>query len=368
MKYFLAFLFLSFIVSFCFVSLIKYVSFRWNILDRPSSDRKIHKEPIPLLGGMAVFLSLTLAVAGILFLQPELIVGEYISPKALVGLLIGGALLMLGGFLDDKYILKPSRQIVWPILAAIAAVAAGIGIPYITNPFGGTFDLTRYEWVLFWQNGIAYKLTLLADLFTFVWLMGMMYTTKFLDGLDGLVTGVTLIGSLIIFILSLTPQVHQPETALLALLLAGACAGFLVWNWHPAKIFLGEGGSLFLGFMLGSLAIISGSKVATTLLIVGLPILDVLWVIVRRIFIEKKSPFSGDRKHFHHRLLDAGFSHRGAVIFLCIITALFGASAIFLQTEQRLLAFLVLIILMVILSVAVVTRTHLVRKKISKNE
>lgn len=276
-------------------------------------------------------------------------------PKYLIGLFIAGGLIMVGGYLDDKHNLKPSRQIVWPILACLAVIASGVGIAYITNPFGGVLNLDRISIKIFTINNIPYYFTLFADLFAFVWLMGMTYTTKFLDGLDGLVAGITTIGSLVLFFLSLDKVVAQPETALLAIILAGAMAGFLFFNFHPAKIFLGEGGSLFAGFMLGVLSIISGAKIATALLIMGIPILDVLWVIIRRTFFEKKSPFgTADKKHFHFRLLDAGLSHRQAVLLLYFISVLFGLSALFTAGRQKLIALLILTAIMIIAGLAVV--------------
>jgi len=176
--------------------------------------------------------------------------------------------------------------------------------------------------------------------------MGMMYTTKFLDGLDGLVSGVAVIGSIILFLVSLFWDVPLSGTSILCLILGGSSLGFLIWNFHPAKIFLGEGGSTFLGFMLGVLAIISGAKIATALLVMGLPILDVIWVIVRRIFREKKSPFLADKKHLHFRLLDAGLNQRQVVLLLYLLTLLFGATAIFQQTFGKLIALGILVIVM----------------------
>jgi len=350
------------VLSLVLTRILLSIAIKLNILDRPRLGRKVHKKPTPLLGGLAVFFAAFIVIGILYFINPEFVLGRHLFLKNILGIFIGGAIIMLGGVLDDKYNLKPKFQIIFPILAALVIVIAGLGIRQISNPFDGMINLARYEWILFWRDGIAYRFTLFADLFTFVWMMGMMYTTKFLDGLDGLASGIGVIGSIIIFVLSLTREVNQPETALLALIFAAACFGFLFFNWHPAKIFLGEGGSLFIGFMLGSLAILSGSKISTTLLIIGLPVLDVLWVIIRRIFIEKKSPFSGDKKHFHHRLLDAGFSHRGAVLLLYFITASFGISALFLQTEQRIKAFAVLIIVMLVMAIIVVTRTHLIKE------
>jgi UDP-GlcNAc:undecaprenyl-phosphate GlcNAc-1-phosphate transferase len=181
-----------------------------------------------------------------------------------------------------------------------------------------------------------------------------MYTTKLLDGLDGLVSGITVIGSLIIFGIAMSNNVAQYNTALLALMLAGAYSGFLLFNFNPAKIFLGEGGSLLAGFLLGVLAIISGSKVATTILIMGIPILDVIWTIFRRMKAGKNPFKTADRKHLHFRLLDVGLNQKQAVIFLYFLTALFGSFALFLQTLGKVVTFIILIIVMIILGLSLV--------------
>ncbi len=349
---------LSFGVAVILTLLVRKMALRIKVVDRPQKfpERKIHSRSIPLLGGLAIFISIVL-VTGYYALFTDRLIGGYMLPKYLVGMLIAGGLLMLGGFLDDKYDLKPQHQIIWPIIASLAVIGSGIGITYITNPFGGVFYLDEVKIYLFSYQAIPYYITLFADLFAFFWLMGMMYTTKFLDGLDGLVGGITTIGALILFFLSLNQEVAQPETALLAIIVAGAMAGFLMFNFYPAKIFLGEGGSLFAGFILGVLSIISGAKIATALLILGIPILDVVWVIIRRVFFEKKSPFkTADKKHLHFRLLDIGWSHRTAVLFLYVISLLFGITALFLKTQQKLIALAVLLGIMVLLGVFVIYR------------
>jgi UDP-GlcNAc:undecaprenyl-phosphate GlcNAc-1-phosphate transferase len=169
-----------------------------------------------------------------------------------------------------------------------------------------------------------------------------MYATKFLDGLDGLVSGISVIGALSIAGLCLLTKFYQPDVASLALIMAGAFAGFLVFNVHPAKIFLGEGGSLFAGFLLGVLAIISGSKFATTLLILGLAGLDLISVVFQRLFEKQHSIFQGDQKHLHFRLLKAGFSYWGAVLFYWLIALFFGASALLMGTREKVIALVIL--------------------------
>lgn len=297
-------LILSVFLSMVITPLMILVARRLNILDFPSSARKIHKAPLPLLGGLGVFISFFLILAGFIFGADLLPVAKdqtlgAILPKNIWGIFAGSLILMIVGFVDDKYDLRPRYQLLGSLAAVLVVIASGVGIDFITNPFGGLIRLDTWRTELFDFQGIPYRIFWIADFFTFIWLMTMMYTTKLLDGLDGLVTGITAIAAFFIFFLSL--QIQQPFTALMALILAGSNLGFLFFNFNPAKIFLGEGGSLWAGFMLGSLAIISGGKVATTLLILGIPLLDLLWVVFRRVFKDKSSWSKADKKHLHHR-------------------------------------------------------------------
>jgi len=352
--------------SVVFTYLIRNFAFKRNILDRPEQDltRKIQAKPVPLLGGLAIFFAFFLTV----FLFKKEIISAYILGKYLVGIFIGSVLLMFGGVLDDCYCLKPRYQLVWPLLAVLVIIASGIGVEYITNPVGGVFWLNKINFDVITLGETTYQITLLADVFTLVWLFGMMYTTKFLDGLDGLVSGITFISALIIFFLSLTKDVFQPATALICSILAGSALGFLFFNWHPAKIFLGEGGSLFCGFMLGVLAIISGGKIATALLIMGIPILDVVWVIIRRLLFKKGRIFSADRKHLHFRLLDVGFSHRQAVLFLYLLTIIFGSTTLFFKGFAKLISLVALAFFMLILGLVLVLVYNKKRKPLKKEK
>ncbi|PIU01864.1 hypothetical protein COT68_00930 [bacterium (Candidatus Torokbacteria) CG09_land_8_20_14_0_10_42_11] len=344
-------------VILCFVLtlLARKAAIHFKILDYPLTARKIQKKPMPLLGGLAIYSAFALIILYYIFFTDSLATGT-IKLKNLIGILIGGLFLAIGGFLDDKYNLKPAKQFVWPFLAAIAVVIAGVGIKYATNPLGGLFYFDQIKVRLFTFGGIPYYFTVFADLFAFFWILGMIYTTKYLDGLDGLVSGVTSIGALILFSLSLTAAVHQPETALLSIIVAAVFGGFLILNFHPAKIFLGEGGSTFAGFMLAVIAILAGGKIATTLLIMGIPILDALWVIGRRIFFEHRSPFRGDSKHLHFRLLGIGFTQRQAVLFLYFLSFAFGAAGVFMQSKEKLLALIIMVIIMIVLALALVLR------------
>ncbi|KKT13076.1 MAG: Glycosyltransferase, group 4 family [Candidatus Falkowbacteria bacterium GW2011_GWF2_43_32] len=326
--------------------LVRRIALYFEILDKPDqgilSARKIHRRATPLLGGVAIFIGY---FAGLFFFWERFLSGD-LHWRHLIGFAVGALLIIIGGILDDKYNLRPRRQIIFPLLAIVALILGGVEIAKITNPFGGFLDLQ--------------SLFFISPLLIALWLLGMMYTTKLLDGVDGLVSGVSVIGGFIIFLFTLTTRYYQPDIALAAILFAGACTGFLIFNWHPAKIFLGEGGSLLLGYILGVLAVISGGKIAIALLIMGIPVLDVAWTIIRRL-LKKKNPFRfADREHLHHRLLALGLSQRKTVLVFYFLSLTFGLSGLFLQSRGK---FWALIILTVIMLALVISFWYLDRRR-----
>jgi len=329
------------ILSLILALVVKSLARRWKIMDDPASapERKSQKKPIPLLGGWAIIATVIIGGLGVYF-GTSWWVGASFGGGKLLWILGGAVIIALGGFLDDKYNLKPRISILAPLLAVVCALVGGVGVQFISNPAGGIIAFAPWA-------GIC---------LTIVWLLAMIYATKFMDGLDGLVTGISGIGGLVIAGLCLITPFFQPDVALLALLFAGACAGFLVLNFHPAKIYLGESGSLFCGFILGVLAIISGSKIATTLLVLGIPLLDLLWVVARRVFKYHKSPFKGDRLHLPFQLLDAGLSHKQTVLLLYVWSLIFGLSALFMRGWQKVAAIALLILMLAILFVWIARR------------
>ncbi|PIZ99581.1 MAG: hypothetical protein COX77_01175 [Candidatus Komeilibacteria bacterium CG_4_10_14_0_2_um_filter_37_10] len=341
----------AFALSFLFTKLVHRLAIRWQIVDRPG-ERKVHERPIPLLGGWGIFLSLLVSV--ILFI--DLANFGSLQIKNIVGFLLAAFILMIGGFLDDKYNLRPRWQILFPLLACLVVISSGIGIKFISNPWGGLIHLDQWKILLFWWQGVPYYFSVWSDIFSFIWLISMTYVTKLLDGLDGLATGIGLIGSVIIFVVSIFWDISYSVTSLLSLISAGALAGFLLWNFYPAKIFLGEGGSTLIGFVLGVLSIISGGKIATALLVMGLPILDVVWIIIRRLFWEKHSFAQADDKHLHHRLLRIGLSQRQVVFLFYTLTTIFGISSIFFETKGKILIISTELVIMILLALYLINR------------
>ncbi len=323
--FFLAATILSFILSL----LVRRGALFLKITDCPDGVRKLHHKETALLGGVAIFLTFFI----ILFFARSQILSGDLEIHHWLGFFAGALILMIGGFLDDKYNLAPHWQIIFPVLAALAPIVGGVDITKMSNPFGGFIIIPA----------------VLSAVFIVLWLLGMMYTTKLLDGVDGLVSGLGLIGSLVIFLFTSTTQYSQPDIAIAALIFSGACLGFLILNFNPAKIFLGEGGSLLIGYVLGVLAVISGGKIAIALLIMGLPILDVFWTIIRRL-LKGRNPFRfADRQHLHHRLLDLGLSSRQTVAVFYVFAAVFGLSGLFLQSRGKLFALLILLVIMLLL-------------------
>ena len=328
-------LILSFLLSAALTLAIGRLASRFGVVDRPSGGRKIHARPIPLLGGIAIYATISVLVL-LALRHTNWLTGGEITATHYAGFLLGGLILMLGGYLDDRYGLPPRHAIVAPVLAAVVVIAFGIEITKLTNPLGGVIVLEH------WQS----------DAIVFIWLMVVMYTTKFLDGLDGLATGVSAIGALMVMFLALSAAYFQPDVAMLSAICLGSFLGFLAFNFHPAKIFLGEGGSTFVGFVVGTLAVISGGKLATALLVIAIPMLDVVWIVVRRFRAGGMSQvFKGDRKHLHHRLLDRGWSQRQIVSAYYLVAIVFGCSALFLQSREKLIALAAIVALMFVVAI-----------------
>jgi UDP-GlcNAc:undecaprenyl-phosphate GlcNAc-1-phosphate transferase len=324
---------IAFLVTVAATPAVKRYALKHNVVDHPSEERKIHKRPIAYLGGVAIFAGFLTAVVLLLPVS-----------RQLAALLLACLILVAIGVVDDIRGLSPWTKLGAQFVAAGVALAGGLGITYITNPFGGVIDLTygRTAVDLF---GLQFNITPIGNAISILWMVGLANVVNFLDGLDGLAAGTSAIAALTIFFLSIGPGVDQPLVALLAIILAGAALGFLPYNFYPARIFMGDSGAYFLGLTLAMLSIYSGAKLATAALVLGVPIIDTLWAATRRI-AKRKSPFRADRKHFHHLLLDAGMTQRQAVLTLYAVAAAFGVIALTTGSLTKLIALIVLIFLM----------------------
>jgi UDP-GlcNAc:undecaprenyl-phosphate/decaprenyl-phosphate GlcNAc-1-phosphate transferase len=303
-------------------------------MDEPDSGRRVHSRPIPRAGGLAVVVSfIGVAVAATLFVGtrfpaapfPQLYVwsGAVIRRDELLALLAGSALAAGFGFIDDRWQIRARWQFILQVLLAAIAVALGVTITFVANPLDFLGGLLSSPTITFAGLG--------AVLVTGLWVVGMINSMNFIDGLDGLSAGIALIAALTLGIISLTSGVgsYNPMVALLCAALAGALAGFLPWNFHPARVFIGTTGVMAVGYALAVLSILGTAKVAVALLVLGVPIIDTFWIITRRLF-SGRSPFTPDRGHFHHRLLDLGLTHKGAVLLIYAICGLLALTSIVL--------------------------------------
>jgi UDP-GlcNAc:undecaprenyl-phosphate GlcNAc-1-phosphate transferase len=308
-----------------------------GILDVPNAQRKFHRSPVPLVGGWMLWPAIALATAWVL-LQTDYFSGA-LQPVQVGAWLLGGACLQVGGYLDDKYALRARYTIVAPLVATGVLVASGVGFAKVTNPFGGAVEV----------------LPLVGVLATVAWVLGMTYVTKLLDGADGLAGGVSFLGVATIGALALSSAFFQPDVALLAAVCAGAIAGFLCFNVPPARYYLGEGGSTFLGFTLAFLAVAGGSKAATLALVALIPTVDVACVLVRRAW--RGVPlFSADRTHLHHLLLDAGLGKFGVLAVYLATSLLFGVIALVATSLMKIVALTALALVTVVIIITLSTR------------
>lgn len=299
------------------------LSHRLGFVQIPGGRRQ-HPRPMGRLGGLAFVIAFMVAAIAAQWMPVERTDDKELL--RLTGLLVGGLFIYIVGVIDDKRDLSPLQIYVAQLIVGGIAVACLIFIESFNNPFTGSTVGGWPRWF-----------TIALSLF---WMGLMMNTVNWLDGLDGLAAGVVAIAALMIFIHA-TFKLKQVSVGLLPLALFGATCGFLIFNFYPAKIFMG-GGALFLGYTLGALSIMGGAKMATILLVMGLPLTDVAWQIVRRVS-QGKNPMLGDRGHLHFRLVDMGLSQRAIVLGYYAFCAAFGGIA--LITASRLFKFIALVVM-----------------------
>lgn len=327
---------LPFLISFFLALIISPVIIKIyqknNWLDDPKKEphaKKSHVKPVPRGGGIVVFFAIL--VSGLLFLEID---------KYLIAIFASGLILAIVGLFDDVYDIHPKIRITTGLLASLIVVGSGIGIAYISNPFGpGVIHLDQPQ-LIFNFFGKERTLWILADLLALLFLMWNMNIINWSKGVDGQLPGFVGIASIIIGLLSLrfTDDPTQFNVFHLSFIVAGAYFGLLVWNWYPQKIMPGYGAGSLAGFFLGILAILSGAKVATLLMVLAVPTADGIFTITRRI-LAGKSPFWGDRGHLHHKLMDVyGWGKRRVAVFYWTTSLLLGLTSLFLDTKAKIIA------------------------------
>ncbi len=331
-------LILSFLLSLILTPLTIIVARKFGFVDDPKKHKHpalLHQQIIPRAGGVPVFLATVLSAFFVL--KPS---------QEIIGFFLGGLILIIVGLIDDLKDLKNSLKLLVQILAAGTVVGFGVGIAFITNPLSligavpdlGVIRLDTVRIVFdFWGQ---HSILVLADLFAIVWIVWVINMVNFSTGVDGQMPGIVLIALFVMFLASLRFSVVDPTQVVvtkLALVGVGATFGFLIYNFFPAKIFPGDSGSYFLGYFVAVIAILSGAKVGTALLVMAVPLVDGIFTILRRI-ASGKSPFVGDRGHLHHKLLELGWGQRRIALFYWLLCAILGATALSLESAGKLFA------------------------------
>ena len=299
------------LVALVTTPVVKSLAFRVGAVDVPRDARRMHDHPIPRMGGLAIFFGFMLSI--LLFLP---------LTRQLRGMLLGAMIIVILGFFDDIYALPAKPKFLVQIVAALIAVLMGNSISIVSN-------INIFSDEPFWHLGW------LSIPVSVLWIVGITNAVNLIDGLDGLACGVSTISSLTLLAIALV--VAEPEVALLTGALAGGCLGFLPYNLNPAKIFMGDTGSTFLGFVLAVVSIQGLFKFYTIIsfavpfLMLGLPIFDTCFAIIRRV-AKGQSPMMADRGHIHHRLIDMGFTQKQSVAVLYLISGMMGVCAVVLTT------------------------------------
>lgn len=328
------------------------VAWKFGLVDNPKRHKHakvVHTYPVPRGGGIPIFISLL--IGSLLWIPFDVHV---------LGILAGAAITMITGLFDDKYNISPYIRLVSNISASLCVLLVGIGIAFINNPFGGIINLNTPEITLYLGTG-EYSIWVLADIFAIIWIVAMMNMVGIGGGgIEGQLPGIVLIAGIVISLLSLefSSDITQWSVITLSAITAGAYAGFLPWNFFPQKIMPGYSGKSLAGFLLAVLAILSTAKVGTTLVVLGLPIIDTSYAFMRRI-INGKSPIWGDRSHLHHRLLDAGIPKAVVVFIYWGITVTLGIVALNLNSQQKVFGLVTVILLIGIALTVIPESKHL---------
>jgi len=330
-SYILVFL-LSGLISSAVTPLISLLAKKFKVIDRPN-ERKVHQGMVPSWGGLAIYIAFTGSIGLVLVLNSyfRLLLKNqhFMVQNYLLAIFLGGTIITILGLIDDKKGLNPGTKLVGQFIAVMILIWHGIRIIGINNPF----DMTYIEFSLY-----------LSFLITGIWAVTFINSINLIDGLDGLAAGIVAIASATFFVVALLQIDKQSSAAIagrlelvaiMAMALAGSTGGFLIHNFHPARIFMGDTGSMFLGFILGTIAIMGTLKTVATIallvpvMVIGLPLFDTLLTILRRLK-GRKPLLQADREHLHHRLLDYGWGQKRTVLLLYAISAILGLGAILL--------------------------------------
>ena len=318
-------------VSFLMCPLVKSFAYKIGAIDVPKDNRRMHKKPVPRLGGLAIFMGFMVSI--LLFASID---------HEMQGILLGAVIIVVLGVVDDMTPLRAYFKFFVQIVAALVAVFHGVVIETLSNP--NIFSQSPY-WNLGW---IAIPVTVL-------WIVGITNAVNLIDGLDGLACGVSTISALTMLVIALL--VSESGIAVIMASLVGACLGFMPYNRNPAKMFMGDTGSTFLGYILATISIQGLFKYyaivsfAVPFLILGLPMFDTLFAIIRRL-AHGQNPMAPDRGHIHHRLIDMGLNQKQAVAALYVVSSILGLSAVVLTASGAVKAMLLMMTLIIVAYIA----------------
>lgn len=321
----------SFILSIIFTIPTIFLAKKFKLVtdeDKRSHPAHTHKGIVPRGGGIPIFLSFFLTI--LLFLSLN---------KIIVGIIISSFLLVFIGVLDDYFDLSPYIRFVANLALSALVIGFGLGIPFISNPFGQPIRLD--QWQIHFNFFGPHSILVVGDLLAIIWLTWTTNMVNWSKGVDGQLPGFVGIAAIFLGLLSTRFTSHDisaQTVALLSFIIAGSYFGFLPFNFYPQKIMPGYGGGALAGFWLGILSILSFGKIGTAILILAIPMMDALYSIARRIK-NKRSPFRADWGHFHHRLLEIGWGRRRIAIFYWVVTLFLGIASLFLKGIEKLLAF-----------------------------
>ncbi len=325
---------IAFLITVIVIPFIIKFAKKAKLMDDPKKHIHpaiLHKKPIPRAGGLAIYIGI--ALAAIIFVPFD----NFIKT-----IFLGGLIVVITGVLDDKFDLSPYIRFGMNILTAAIAVYAGVTVPFITNPLGGILHFTDFQFV------ILYHTFHLGDILAIIWIVWVMNMLNWSKGVDGQMPGIAAISAFVIGIAAfrfVSTEHLSYATSMISFIVGGASLGFLVYNFYPAKIFPGYSATI-LGYFIGILSITSGVKLATAVLVMGVPSVDAAITIIRRL-LAKKSPFWHDRGHLHHLLLNYGMGHRSIAVFYWFMSFLLGVVALSVSSRGKL--FVIMLVGVVVL-------------------
>jgi UDP-GlcNAc:undecaprenyl-phosphate GlcNAc-1-phosphate transferase len=358
------------VLSLGLTALVRRVALRRGLVDVPGEERRVHRVAVPRLGGLAMFAAFAVGVllTFVFNIREGKSGNESFESSRVLLALAGAGIITVVMAIDDIRDLRPMTRLMWQIGAALLVIVpsliwpggpnfnvltgkmeppgtqhydqgAGVLALTVQSPFGGAIELPL----------------VVAILFTVVWLVGMTNTINWIDGLDGLAAGVSVVACGVLFWIT-GPILEQWTLAYLPIILGAAILGFLPFNIYPARIFMGDSGAMFLGFTLAVISIIGGAKLAAALLVLGIPILDAIYLVIYRLY-RGRSPMSPDRGHLHHRLLDLGFNQQQVVLIFYALSASFGVLGLLLPSGGlKLVALLAMVLILVGLLIFIARR------------